>query len=139
MGTPETEPPCADIDTLGAILFITIMIVVKVFSFNLSAMNLTSYPPIKQVADHSWLPNDWYLNINTTYRQLFGFLFGPLISRLGFETGAYLGRIIEWLLIAIAIYVFFKTLHLRPWFGILVLILFRITNPWSPGMDSRRT
>jgi hypothetical protein len=109
---------------LGAILFITIMIVVKVFSFNFIDNEFDILPIIKQVADHSWLPNDWYLNIITAYRQLFGFLFGPLISRLGFENGVYLARIIVWLLIAIAIYVFFKTLHLRPWFGILVLIIF---------------
>jgi hypothetical protein len=111
---------------IGAILFMTIYIIVKEFSFNFIGNELDILPTIMQFADHyhSWLPNDWYLNINTAYRQLFGFLFGPLVSRLGFENGAYLGRIIVWLLIAIAIYIFFKTLHLRPWFGILVLLIF---------------
>jgi len=109
---------------IGAILFMTIYIIIKEFSFNFIGNEFDIVPTIVQFADHSWLPNDWYLNINTAYRQLFGFLFGPLVSKLGFENGAYLGRMIVWLLTAIALYAFFKTLHLRPWFGILVLLLF---------------
>jgi hypothetical protein len=108
----------------GAIIIIWIMIIVKVFSFSFIGNEADYLPSIRQAVDHAWLPNDWYLNLNISYRQVFDFIFGELVSKFGFVNGAYLGRLIAYLLVAIAIYIFFRTIHLRPLFGILVLLFF---------------
>ena len=109
---------------VGAVIFIWILITVEIFSFSFMGNESDILPSIMQVADHAWLPTDWYLNLYTRYRQLFGLIFGQLVSKLGFVNGAYIGRLIVYFLLAIAIYVLFKTLHIRPWYGVLVLLLF---------------
>jgi hypothetical protein len=109
---------------LGAVIFIWMMITVQEFSFSFMGNEADYLPSVKQAVDHAWLPNDWYLNLNISYRQVFDFIFGQLVSKLGFVNGAYLGRLIVYLLVAIAIYIFFRTLHLHPLLGILVLLLF---------------
>ena len=108
----------------GAILFIWILVAVSEFAFSFISNETDILPSMRQFVEHSWLPNDWYLNLNISYRQVFDFIFGPLVSRLGFEYGAYLGRLIIYLLLAIAIYIFFQALHLKPAYGVLVLLLF---------------
>jgi hypothetical protein len=109
---------------VGAIIFIWILITLSEFSFSFLGNESDYLPSIKQVVDHAWLPNDWYLNLNISYRQVFDFLFGQLVSKLGFVYGAYAGRLIVYLLFAIAIYIFFRTLKLRSYFGLLVLLFF---------------
>ena len=123
---------------VGAALFITGLITVSVFSFNFIGNELDILPSIRQFVEHAWLPNDWYLNLNTSYRALFGFLFGPLVSWLGFENGAYVGRLIAYLLVAISLYYFFRALQIRPLFGILVLMIFLnhqslVAGEWMVG------
>ncbi len=108
----------------GATIIIWIMIIVKEFSFSFIGNETDYLPSIKQAVDRAWLPNDWYLNLNISYRQGFDFIFGELVSKFGFVNGAYLGRLLAYLLVAIAIYIFFRTIHLRPLFGILVLLFF---------------
>ncbi len=109
---------------IGATIFIWILITAKEFWFAFMGNEADYLPSVKQVVDHAWLPNDWYLNLNIGYRQAFDFIFGELVSRLGFVNGAYAGRLIVYCLAAIAIYVLFRTLHLRPYLGILVLLIF---------------
>jgi hypothetical protein len=107
-----------------AISIIWILITVEEFSFSFIGNESDILPSILQVANHAWLPNDWYLNLYTSYRQLFGLIFGQLIYGLGFVNGAYIGRLIVYLLLAIVLFFLFKSIHLRLWYGILVLILF---------------
>ena len=123
---------------IGAIFFIWIVITVNEFSFSFIGNEADVLPSIKQVVDYTWLPNDWYLNLNISYRQLFDFIFGQLVSKLGFVYGAYVGRVIVYLLLSVAIYIFFRTLHLRPIYGILVLLFFLnrqslIAGEWIVG------
>jgi hypothetical protein len=107
-----------------AVSIIWILITVEEFSFSFMGNETDILPSILQVANHAWLPNDWYLNLYTSYRQLFGLIFGRLIYEFGFVNGAYIGRLIVYLLLAIAFFFLFKSMHLRPWYGILVVILF---------------
>ena len=107
-----------------AISIIWILITVEEFSFSFFGNETDILPSILQVANHAWLPNDWYLNLYTGYRQLFGLIFGQLINGFGFVNGAYIGRLIVYLLLAIALFFLFKSIQLHPWYGILVLVLF---------------
>jgi hypothetical protein len=107
-----------------AVSIIWILITVEEFSFSFFGNETDILPSILQVANHAWLPNDWYLNLYTGYRQLFGLIFGQLINGFGFVNGAYIGRLIVYLLLAIAIFFLFKSIQLHPWYGILVLVLF---------------
>jgi hypothetical protein len=57
-------------------------------------------PLAKQFADHDWIPNDWYLNLETSYRALFQVIFGWLIVHLGFLPTSIIGRLICYTLVA---------------------------------------
>ena len=122
--------PIKQVKVIGTIIsiigvsIIWILITVEEFSFSFMGNETDILPSILQVANHAWLPNDWYLNLYTSYRQLFGLIFGQLIYVFGFVNGAYIGRLIVYLLLAIALFFLFKSIHLCPWYGILVLILF---------------
>jgi hypothetical protein len=57
-------------------------------------------PLAKQFADPDWIPNDWYLNLESSYRALFQVIFGWLIVHLGFLPTSILGRLICYTLVA---------------------------------------
>jgi hypothetical protein len=57
-------------------------------------------PLAKQFADPDWIPNDWYLNLETNYRYLFQVIFGWLIVHLGFLPTSIIGRLICYTLVA---------------------------------------
>ncbi len=57
-------------------------------------------PLAKQFADPDWIPNDWYLNLETNYRYLFQVIFGWLIVHLGFLPTSLIGRLICYTLVA---------------------------------------
>lgn len=128
---------------ISGIIFIWILITIEMFSFSFLGNESDILPSILQFVNHDWLPSDWYLNLNIGYRQLFDIIFGPLVSHFGFVNGAYLGRLIEYLLLAIAIYYLFKTLRLRYIYGMLVLLLFLnfqsfVAGEWVvSGLDTK--
>ncbi|MGL5835033.1 MAG: DUF6798 domain-containing protein [Waterburya sp.] len=57
-------------------------------------------PLAKQFAAPDWIPNDWYLNLETNYRALFQVIFGWLIVHWGFLPTSIIGRLICHALVA---------------------------------------
>jgi hypothetical protein len=129
---------------IGEIILIWLLITVNEFSFYYINNEVDVLPSAKQFVDRNWLPNDWYLNLDIGYRQPFNFIFGHLVSWLGFETGTYLGRLLFYLIFGIAIYIFFRALRLRFSFGLLALLLFLnqhslIAGEWMVGGAETKT
>jgi hypothetical protein len=129
---------------IGEVLLIWLLMIVNEFSFSYIENEGDILPLARQFFEHNWLPNDWYLNLDFGYRHLFNLTFGFLVPWLGFEYGVYIGRLLIYLILAIAIYIFFKTLRLRFSFGILVLLLFLnhqslIAGEWIVGGFETKT
>jgi len=129
---------------IGEILLIWLLITVNKFSFYLIQNEVDILPFARQFVEPNWLPNDWFLNVDIDYRQPFSFILGHLVSWLGFETGAYWGRLLIYLIFGIALYIFFKELRLRFSLGLLVLVLFLnqssvVASEWMVGGAETKT
>jgi hypothetical protein len=110
---------------IGQMLILWSVVIARTFSFDGFMDNETdALPSALQFINHSWLPNDWYLNLNIVYRQAFSLILGPLVSLLGFEWGAVAGRLLVYLIFAISVYYLFKTLRLNFSVGVVVLFIF---------------
>jgi len=129
---------------ISAVLLIWILISVKQFSFNYITNEVDSLPSARQFVERTWLPNDWYLNLDIDYRQPFNLAMGALVSWLGFEYGAYAGRILVYLLLAVSIYTLFRAFRLRISFGLLFFLFFLnhqslIAGEWIVGGADTKT
>lgn len=123
---------------VGEILALWLLITATNFSFVYQPNESDTLPFARQAAEPEWLPNDWFLNLDLGYRQLFDFGFGPVVSWLGFARAAYLGRLGLYLLLAITGRVFFQTLGLAWPYRWLVFVLFLnnqslIAGEWMVG------
>lgn len=129
---------------IGKILLIWLLMIVDVFSFSSMGNEVDVLPSARQFVEPDWLPNDWYLNLDIGYRHLLNLTLGTLISRLGFEYGSYVGRLLVYFLLAVAMSFLFRTLRLRLLFGFLVLLLFLkhqslIADEWIIGGVDTKT
>ncbi|MCK4899488.1 MAG: hypothetical protein KAS38_11960, partial [Anaerolineales bacterium] len=130
---------------MGEIFLLWIVIIAKVFAFNKYIGNeLDVLPSARQFFDSSWLPNDWYLNLDIGYRQVFNYFFGLLVNWLGFLNGAYIGRLIVYLLLAFALFIFFRAINLRFSLGLIVVVVFLgnqslIAGEWIAGGADPKT
>jgi hypothetical protein len=125
-------------------LLVWLVITAQVFAFNrFSGNELDVLPSAKQFLDHDWLPRDWYLNLDIGYRQLFNYAVGILVDQLGFLYGAYAGRIIAYLLLSLALVVFFRAIRLRFALGLVVVLIYfanqsLIAGEWiAGGVDTK--
>ena len=129
----------------GEIIILWMVIFAQVFSFNRFIGNeLDVLAFARQFFDRSWLPNDWYLNLDIGYRQVFNYLLGFAIDRYGFLNGAYIGRITGYLVLAIALFIFFRSISLRFFLGLIVVILFLenqslVAGEWIVGGADTKT
>ena len=83
---------------------IWLVILAQEFAFNrFSGNEVDVLPAARQIVNHSWLPGDWYLNLDIGYRKLFNYLAGILVDQLGFLYGAYAGRILAYSILALAL------------------------------------
>jgi hypothetical protein len=129
----------------GEIIILWMVIFAQVFSFNRYIGNeLDVLAFARQFFNRSWLPNDWYLNLEIGYRQVFSYLLGFTIEWYGFLTGAYIGRIIGYLVLAIALFIFFRSISLRFFLGLIVIILFLenqslVAGEWIVGGADSKT
>lgn len=127
------------------ILILWLVIIAEVFTFNKFTGNEYDILPFaRQFFDSSWLPSDWYLNLAISYRMGSNYLFGFLVNGLGFINGGYAGRLISHLLLAIAFFVFFRTIRLRFSLALIVLLLFLgnqtlIAGEWIAGGADTKT
>jgi hypothetical protein len=139
------SPVYLPIFAVGEILILWIAIIAKVFSFNRFIGNeLDVLPSARQFFAHGWLPNDWYLNLDIGYRQVFNYSIGFLVDWVGFLNGAYLGRLIGYLFLAIAFFVLFRSLSLRFSLGLIVVLLFLgnqslVAGEWMVGGADTKT
>ena len=130
---------------ISEILILWLVIIAKVFTFNKFTGNEYDILPFaRQVYDSSWLPSDWYLNLVIGYRGVSNYFFGFLVDWLGFLNGGYAGRLISYLLLAIAFFVFFRTIRLRFSLALIVLIVFLgnqtlIAGEWIAGGADTKT
>ena len=130
---------------IGEITLIWMVIIAKLFVFNKYIGNeLDILPFARQFIDSSWLPSDWYLNLEIGYRLLFNLIFGYVIDWLGFLNGAYIGRLIAYLLLAVALFVFLRTTRLRFSLGLIVVLIFLenqslIAGEWIAGGADTKT
>jgi hypothetical protein len=115
------------------VILIWLLITAKAFSFHYISNEVDTLPSARQFVEHNWLPNDWYLNLDVGYRLPFNLTMGALVHWLGFQYGAYAGRLLIHLLLAIAIYALFRALRLRFWLGLLILLLFLNQQSWVAG------
>ena len=110
--------------SIGLIFIIFLLIVIKTLTTFYIPNEVDILPFARQFSDSNWLQNDWYLNLEFTYRNLFNIILGPLVSWLGFDIGKFVGRFLVYLFLAIAIYNFFKTIRLNFVIGLLVVFFF---------------
>ena len=117
----------------------TLLFGARSFHFNDYANNeVDVLPSALQSTNPDWLPNDWYLNLDIGYRQLFNQMAGPLVSWLGFKQGALVGRALLYLLFAgVALY-FIRTFQISFPLGVLALVPFLnnqslIAGEWMVG------
>ncbi|MFN8412538.1 MAG: DUF6798 domain-containing protein [Anaerolineales bacterium] len=128
----------------GKIFLFWLFMIITNFSLQFIENEFDVLPYARQTAIHNWLPKDWYLNLSIDYRYLFNLLLGNFISWVGFENGAYIGRLLEYLLFAIALYFFFKALKLNFSLGFFVLTLFMfqhsvVAGEWMIGGVETKT
>ena len=124
---------------LGEIFIFWAIIIARVFSFNRFIGNeLDVLPFARQFYNRGWLPNDWYLNLDVGYRQVFNYIQGFLVDWLGFLNAAYVGRLSAYLFLAIALFIFFRAIRLRFFLGLIVVFFFLenqslIAGEWIVG------
>ena len=125
--------------TILQFFILWLVIVARCFLFNDFANNeVDLLPSAQQSVESTWLPGDWYLNLDIGYRSLFNSMAGPLVSHFGFKYGAVVGRLLVYLLFAYALLIFMRTFHIRFAFGLLFLIVFLnnqtlIAGEWMIG------
>lgn len=130
---------------VAEITILWLVIFAEVFAFNRFIGNEHDVLPFaRQFYNRSWLPNDWYLNLDIGYRQLFNFPLGFLIDWFGFLNGAYIGRLLAYLFLAVALFIFFRSISLRFTLGLIVVILFLenqslIAGEWMVGGADPKT
>lgn len=106
-------------------ILIWLVIMAQEFTFNRFSGNEVDVLPVaRQVVDPSWLPGDWYLNLDIGYRKLFNYLVGILVDQLGFLYGAYAGRLLAYSILTIGLVVFFRAIRLRFALGFILLVFF---------------
>lgn len=127
---------------IGQILLVWLVITAQVFG-KIVINEVDTLPAAKQFVQPDWLPNDWYLNLDIAYRRTFNLIMGPIISRFGHQFSAIFGRLLGYLLLAVAMYVFFRALRLRISLGILILLSYLthqslIAGEWiAGGVDTK--
>jgi hypothetical protein len=109
---------------IGWTLLFWLVINAQTFAVGFAANEVVVLPAALQAVDHSWLANDWCLNLNISYRRLFNYIAGTIVYQLDFLYGAYLGRLLVTLLLAVALTALFRALRLRLWLALLSLALF---------------
>ncbi|MBC8490602.1 MAG: hypothetical protein H8D45_31690, partial [Bacteroidetes bacterium] len=132
------------VQLIGKIGVIWLLIVAKVFTFSNTVNEIDVLPSAKQFVAPNWLSNDWYLNLDIGYRHVFNSILGTIVSWQGFQYGSYVARLLVYLLLAIAIYILFRTLCLKFSFGLLILLLFLgnqslIAGEWIVGGVDTKT
>ena len=90
------------------IWLVIVTIKLPVFSRGYIENEVDVLPSAKHAVEHNWLPNDWYLSLDSGYRHLFNTIFGPIISWLGFKYGALIGRLLIYFFLAVALHMFFS-------------------------------
>lgn len=109
---------------IGSVVLISLLIFVQKLTTIYIPNEVDFLPFARQFWEPNWLQNDWYLNLGNIYRNLFSIIIGPLVSWLGFDMGRYLGRLLVYLFLSVAIYEFFKSIRLNILIGLLVLLVF---------------
>lgn len=129
---------------IGFFLLFLSLILLRCFSFRLVLNEIDVLPSIYQYVGTSWLPEDWYLNLNVGYRNLFNTLFGRSITLLGFENGAYVSRIILYLFVSFSYLALARALKLKLGYAALVLAVFLydqslVAGEWIVGGVETKT
>ncbi|HIK45114.1 MAG TPA: hypothetical protein IGR64_09530, partial [Leptolyngbyaceae cyanobacterium M65_K2018_010] len=90
------------------------------------ANEFNKLPLARKAVESDWLAQDWYLNLRSEYYDTFNQLLGPLMSGLGFEAGATIGRLVVYLLFSIVLYIFCRSLRIQ--FALILAIVYLFLN-----------
>lgn len=98
----------------------------------------------RQWVDGGWLPQDWYLNLDIPYRVPFNLLTGPISAHWGLGAGAAAGRLVSYILFAIAVVALLRALRINPWLALLPLAVFLdhqglAAGEWMVGTAEAKT
>lgn len=105
-------------------LIFLVLIFFACFSPDFKYNEIDVLPSVKQFADSSWLPADWYLNLQVGYRNLFNGMLGPIVMAFDFLTAAYVARIILYAFIATSYLYLVRSLGLKLIYATAVLAVF---------------
>ena len=103
------------------LLFLTITLFV--FKFEATRNEMDVIPFARATYDPSWLPEDWYLNLEITYRFLFDYPIGFMVDQIGPMATIVTGRLFSYLLFAVSLVYLARALQLRlPWLLVSVAL-----------------
>jgi hypothetical protein len=77
----------------------------------------------KHFMNKSWIPNDWYLNLNIDYRNLFNIIAGSISLVFPLWVVAVIGRIITSILFSFVIYKFAKLFNIKTFLVLIFLFV----------------
>jgi hypothetical protein len=112
------------VNDLLKILFLVLIVAIDQFELFVAFNEMDVLPAAYAVFDSEWLANDWYLSLRIPYRDLFGWIVGAFIFKLGFVKTIFLGRLISYFLFSFAFISLLKTLKIDFKLGCIALILF---------------
>lgn len=128
-----------------SILSLWLLIIASVFQFTGYTDNeVDVLPSAQQFVSPMWLPTDWYLNLDIGYRHLFNLLIGPVVDGLGFRIGTIVARLVIYLLLALAMFVWLRTFQVRYEIGLLFVWAFfskqsLVAGEWIAGGVETKT
>ena len=108
----------------GHQVFLTVLLLlVARFEFRQPGSNELDYLPLaRQAVDPGWLPQDWYLNQPAGHHLAFDCTVGWLLRMFPFETAMFIGRMLAYLLFALALQALARALGLQGgWMGLALL------------------
>jgi len=114
-----------------------LIIIVLFFRFSISYNEMDVIPYAKALFNNDWLKNDWYLSLKIPYRYFFSYPVGFFVDTFGFANTIIVGRIISYILIAIALNALIRSLKVKSnnYLFYFALILFFIIFPSGYGAN----
>lgn len=114
---PTRAPGPLILQVLAAWLLVT---AVRFVPDRLAYTEADALPSARQWFEHGWLPGDWYLNLDISYRVPFNLLMGPLVA-VDVPLAVTAGRLLAYVVMAAAMVTLWRVLGVRFSLGMLAL------------------
>ncbi|ARV05986.1 hypothetical protein BTO04_04395 [Polaribacter sp. SA4-10] len=100
-----------------------LIIVIFFFGFSISYNEMDVIPYARATFNDNWIPNDWYLNLNITYRYLFSYIIGFFAETFGTIPTIIAGRLISYVLISLSLLLLIRLVYGKSYNAITYLAL----------------